>query len=251
MLSTKKLALSLLLISSSAFAVRNNIDVQNLSEADRNHLTITSRTMREITPVTNKNWNPYTQTDIPYTHPSTEISQQFNPIDQTGKVIQVARDLVALGEDIYRLVVKGRPSNTTKYAPISVVPKVNNQAVDLLETENWRMPVKKTYAVSWKNAYGVEVVYFRYSLYYSYNGSYGGKGKYLTSVQVIPEQVKTLWGYDFTATMKLGGIQNNGTRSNPVAGATVLIEYTTATVLKAENNVNTFFVSGNGSFKKY
>lgn len=240
----KNLALGLLLVSAPTLAVT---DLDQLSTADINYLTIAKRTVREITP-------PNTQRDFidPFaqrTDPS--VLQQANPIEQTGNVIKVARELVALGEDLYRLVVKGRPNNTTKYAPISVIPRISNQPVDLLETENWSMPVKRTYDVSWTNVYGVEVVYFRYSVFYSYNGSYDGRGRYLTSVQVLPEQVKTLWGYDFTATMKLGGIQNNGTRLNPIAAATVLIEYTIATVLKAENRVDTFFVTGNGGFRKY
>lgn len=240
----KKLALSLFLVSTASVA-----SIETLSDVERKHLTITEMTVREIpsTPyIINSDY--YNELNAPSSTPAIE---QANPIDQAGKVIKVARDLVALGEDIYRLVVKGKPSNTTVYAPISVIPKVNNEAVDLLETENWSMPVKRSYAASWKNAYGVEVVYFRYSVLFSYNGSYDGRGKYLTSVQVIPEQVTTLWGYDFTATMKLGGIQNNGTRLNPIAGATVLIEYTVSTILKAENKVDTFFVAGNGSYKKY
>ncbi|MFA5584319.1 MAG: hypothetical protein WDA09_08900 [Bacteriovoracaceae bacterium] len=241
----KNFTLSLMLISTSAFAT---FDPELLSAAEKDYYTIAERTIREVTDDDSiKDFvGPYAQAnDVPST------IQQGNPIDQVGRVIGVARDLVALGEDLYRLVIKGKPSNTTKYAPISVIPKVGNRPVDLLETENWSMPVKRTYEVAWKNLYGVEVVYFRYSVFFSYNGSYNGKGRYLTSVQVLPEQVKTLFGYDFTATMKLGGIQNNGTRLNPVAAATVLIEYTISTVVKAENNVDTFFVTGNGRLKKY
>lgn len=237
----KNLALSLLLVSTSTYAALDK------DSFDLNYFTIKERTTREVPTSYNQEFNdPFVQIA-----PNPTSVPQPGVLDQAGSVIKVARDLVALGEDLYRLVVKGRPSNTTKYAPISVIPKIGNQPVDLLETENWSMPVKKTYETSWKNLYGVEVVYFRYSVYFSYNGSYDGKGKYLTSVQVLPEVVKTLWGYDFTATMKLGGIQNNGTRANPVAAATVLIEYTVATVVKAENRVDTFFITGKGGLKKY
>ncbi|WP_375211427.1 hypothetical protein, partial [Hyphococcus sp.] len=58
--------------------------------------------------------------------------------------------LVALGEDIYKLVVKGRPVNSTQYAPISVIPKINNEPVDVMDTENWRLPVQKTFKISWQ-----------------------------------------------------------------------------------------------------
>lgn len=176
---------------------------------------------------------------------------QVDPLERAGRVISIARDLVALGEDIYRLVIKGKPSNTTSYAPISVVPRVNGEIVDILDTDRWTAPVKRTFKVVYKNTYGVEVVQFTYSVLYSYNGSYDGKGAYLTSVQIIPERVRTLFGFDFTATMKLGGIVNQGTRANPIAGATLLMEYTVSSLVVAHNQTETFFINGRGSFRKY
>ncbi len=176
---------------------------------------------------------------------------QGDPTEKVGKVISVARDLVALGEDIYRLVIKGKPTNQSTYAPISVIPRVDGKAVDILATENWRAPVKRTYQIVYENLYGIDVVTFRYSVIYSYGGSYDGKGAYLTAVQIIPETVRTLFGFDFTATMKLGGIINQGTKANPNAGATLLMEYTVSSVMVANNQVDTFFVNGRGGFKKY
>jgi hypothetical protein len=167
-----------------------------------------------------------------------------------GNVITTARDLVALGEDIYRLIIKGKPTNTTSYAPISVIPKVNGQPVDLLETENWQVPKKRTFEVVYKNVYAMEVVKFRYSVIYSYRGKYNNRGAYLTAVQVIPESIRTLFGFDFTATMKVGGIQNQGTRQNPIAGVTLLMEYTSSSILVTQNKVDTFFITGVGDFKK-
>lgn len=178
------------------------------------------------------------------------VAGQVDPTERVGKVISVARDLVALGEDIYRLVIKGKPTNQTSYAPISVIPRANGAAVDILDTENWRAPVKRTYQIVYENVYGIDVVTFRYSVIYSYGGSYNGKGAYLTAVQIIPESVRTLFGFDFTATMKLGGIQNQGTKVDPNAGATLLMEYTVSSIMNAQNQVDSFFVTGKGAFKK-
>lgn len=179
------------------------------------------------------------------------VDGQPSELDKVGKVISIAKDLVALGEDIYKLVIKGKPSNTTTYAPISVVPKENGAAVDVMETENWKTPVKRSYEVLYENVYGMDVVKFRYSVIFAHGGTYNGKGAYLTAVQIIPESVSTMFGYDFTATMKLGGIQNNRTRENPLAGATLLLEYTVRTVMKASTEVSTVFIDGNGFFKHY
>ncbi|WP_408096749.1 hypothetical protein ACJVC5_17065 [Peredibacter sp. HCB2-198] len=173
-----------------------------------------------------------------------------DPIGDAGRVIAIARDLVALGEEVYRLVDHGRPHNVTEYAPISVVPRINGKPADVFETEGWRAPTKKTYKVSYDNLYGVTVVDFKYSVVYSYGGHFNGAGAYLTAVQIIPEYVKTLFGFDFTATMKLGGIQNQGTRNNPIAGATIIMEYTISNILQAVNRADAYFITGQGGFKR-
>jgi hypothetical protein len=175
---------------------------------------------------------------------------QINPINQAGKVIRVAKDLVALGEDIYRLVQKGKPTNEVTYAPISIIPKVDGEPVDVFATENWKTPKKRTYEAVYENLFGIEVVKFRYSIIFAYGGTYEGAGAYITAAQIVPESVSTLFGYDFTATMKLGGIQNNGSRINPVAAATLLMEYTVTTVLKTSLTVDSYNITGRGGFKK-
>lgn len=219
---------------------------------DRDHLTVASMEVREI-------FDNVAGNDIADAMHQKGLTVEGLPadgvpapssIEQAGKVISVAKDLVALGEDIYKLVIKGKPTNTVKYAPISVIPKENGEPVDVMSTENWHVPVKRSYEIIYKNLYGVKVVSFRYSVIFAYGGTYNGKGAYLTAVQIIPESVNTLFGYDFMATMKLGGIQNQGTRENQVAGAVLLMEYTVSTILKVSSQVDTFFVSGRGELKK-
>jgi len=166
-----------------------------------------------------------------------------------GKIIAVGRELVALGEDIYRLVQKGKPSNTTSYAPISVIPKVNGTPVDVFETENWTMPRKNTYVITYKNLYGMEVVKFRYSVIFSYGGTYQGKGAYLTAAQIVPESIMTNFGFTFSATMKLNGISNHGTKDSPVAGAIMAMQYTVETILQANLETDSFHITGRGGFK--
>ena len=231
----------------------SSVSANTFVETDEAYLSIKSMEVREIysDPLGVNKYEVISHKElgiVPQGLPNS--SGGVDPLEKTGRVISVARDLVALGEDIYRLVIKGKPSNTTSYAPISVIPRINGQPVDILDTETWNMPVKKTYEVVYENLYGMDVVTYRYSVIYSYGGSYDGKGAYLTAVQIIPEKVRTLFGYDFTATMKLGGLQNQGTKANPIAAATILMEYTVSTVLVANNEVDSFFITGRGGFKK-
>ena len=182
--------------------------------------------------------------------PGMPTDDGMGKVEKVGKVISVGRELVALGEEIYRLVQKGKPVNKTDYAPISVVPKTSSGYADIMDTEGWRMPTKATYAITYTNLYGMEVVKFRYSIIFSYGGSYNGKGAYLTAAQIVPESVETLFGYTFGASMKLGGIQNHGTKDNPVAGAILSMEHTVETVIKASLQSSSYHITGRGGFKQ-
>lgn len=242
----KYLALGLLVSLSTLSAYATDL------AADANYLTVDKMTVNLV----KKDVLGVELREKIYQRSYTELPQMPDQdgkpsvTDEAGKIIGVARDLVALGEDVYNLVIKGKPNIATDYAPISVVPKVNGQPADILETENWQIPKSVTYELVYENLYGMDVVTFRYSVIYSYGGSYNGKGKYLTAVQVIPEQVSVLFGYDFSAKMKLGGIANHGTRDNPLAGATLLLEHEIKTIVKANLETSAFQVIGNGGFKK-
>ena len=174
-------------------------------------------------------------------------------IDKTGRVIQTARDLVALGEAFYELVKKGRPSNVTEFAPISVVPRnaQTKEYVDPFDLEGFSMPVERSFIAKVKNGTGSEVVNFNYKVIYSFGGSYDGKGKYLTNVMVVPGAVRTSYGWDFNAKMSLSGVMNHGTRENPVAGAMVNIKYQMNSWSAAFERNDTIHVTGAGEMKNF
>lgn len=182
--------------------------------------------------------------------PTVDENKSVNSRANVGEVIMIAKELVALGEGIYTLVQKGKPHNTTSYAPVSVIPKLNGSLVDIFETENWTVPRKNTFEINYKNLYGMSVVVFRYSVIFSYNGTYKGKGAYITSAIIVPESIKTSFGFDFSATMKLGGIMNHGTKQSPVAGAVLAMEYTVETFLQASLQTDSYHITGRGGFKE-
>ncbi len=174
-------------------------------------------------------------------------------LETTGKVIQTARDLVALGEAIYELVKKGKPTNVTEYAPISVIPKdpITKEHVDPFDMEGFSIPVAKNYTARITNGFGKEVVTFTYQVIYSYGGSYDGAGKYLTGVSIIPGSVKTSYGWDFNATMKLSGIMNHGSRAEPVAGVMLTVKYQMNSRSNAFERNDTIHITGAGQLQSY
>jgi len=170
-----------------------------------------------------------------------------------GKIIQTAKDMVALGEAIYDLVKKGKPTNVTEYAPISVVPRdpITKEYVDPFDLEGFSMPVEKNFITIIKNGFGQAVVKFSYKVLYSYGGSYNGKGRYLANVIIVPGSIRTSFGWDFTASMKLSGIMNHGTKENPVAGIMVTVKYQMNSWITAFERNDTIHINGNGYLKNH
>jgi hypothetical protein len=232
----RNLVLAVMLIGSNASSANEN---EGMTES-RDFYEIASIEIREISA---------TAVEFPGAPHTRNLKAGVDAIANIGSVIALGRDLVALGEEVYNLVEKGKPTVKTNTAPISVLPRVAGQPVDIFDTENWTAPVKRTYEIKYDNLYGVTIVHFKFSVMYSHGGTYNGVGAYLTSVQVVPEYVKVLWGWNFDATMRLGGIQNQGTSVNPVAGATVMIQYTTSSLLENIQRTTSFFVTGKGELK--
>lgn len=173
--------------------------------------------------------------------------------ERVGKVIQFSKDLAALGEQVYELVKKGRPVNQTNYAAISVVPKdpTTKEFVSPFDLEGFSMPVERSFTASVTNLSGKEVVRFDYQLVYAYGGSFDGKGKYLTSVMIVPKQIQTSWGWEFNATMKLDAIMNHGSKENPIAGAMVTMKYQMNGWSKSVERNDTIHLTGVGEVKAF
>ncbi len=185
--------------------------------------------------------------------PTSTPSGTNDRIETAGRVISVARDLVALGEAIYELVKKGKPTNVTEYAPISVVPKdpQTKEIVDLFDLEGFSMPVERAYVTKVKNGTGKEVVSFTYRVLFSYGGSYNGAGKYLTGVIIVPQSVVTSFGWEFNASMKMSGMMNHGTKADPVAGVMLTIKYQMNGWNTAYERNDTIHVTGRGEIRNH
>jgi hypothetical protein len=174
-------------------------------------------------------------------------------VERSGKVIQLARDMVALGEAVYELVKKGKPTNVTEYAPISVVPRdpISKEYIDPFELEGFSMPVERNFIAKVKNGHGKDVVSFTYKVMYSYGGSFNGTGKYLTNVIIVPGEIRTTFGWDFNASMKLSGIMNHGSKANPIAGIMVTMKYQMNSWSTAFERNDTIHITGAGEVKNH
>lgn len=172
------------------------------------------------------------------------IDQEVNP----GEIIATAERIVALGEAIYTLVQKGKPTSQAKYAPISIVPRdmSTKQPVDPFDLEDGLDPVRKKFMISYKNGFGNEVGRIDFLLHFTPGKSYEGKGQYITNASLIPLKANSLYGWDLSATMEVAGIDLKGKKENPLATATLALNYKLNSVITAINETIVIDIDGKG-----
>jgi hypothetical protein len=169
-----------------------------------------------------------------------------------GAVIMSIDKLIALGKKIWAIIEAGRPVYTNNYMnAISVLPKTGDPDFAFSQMENWSSPKTKTYRVTYKNGFGMNVIQFDYTTMFQYAGTFEGKGAYLTGVTVKASNVSVSWGFNFDAKSKLVTIANRGSANSPLAGATLQIDYTASSVIRTISTSEAFHITGKGKVSKY
>jgi hypothetical protein len=170
-----------------------------------------------------------------------------------GTVIMSVEKLLALGQKIWKIVEAGRPVVSTNFTPaVHVLPKTSEDpASSFAQLENWSAPAYKKYRVEYSNLFGVTVIGFTYTVSFQYGGSFQGAGKYLTGVTVAASEISVDWGFNFDAASSLVTISNRGSSANPVAAATIKIDYTAKSVMREIRSSESFHVTGSGQVQKF
>ena len=173
------------------------------------------------------------------------------PTNPIGEVIAVIDSMIAIGKKIWPIIEAGRPVITNRLVPaISILPKLEEGPNPTLnQMSNWSIPKVKSYRVSFKNAFGSEVVGFTYTLFWQYNGDYKGNGKYVTNLKVQASQIYMSWGFNFDATSELIGITNVGSNEAPVASGIIQVAYAVKGLMNEVRRSQSFYVDGLGNFQ--
>lgn len=179
-----------------------------------------------------------------------KAAEPKNPIT-VGQVLDTAGEIVGLGEEIYTLVQKGKPTVNVDSAPISVLPMNLNKTAPMsaLDMTSWKAPMVKRYRIKTKNYLGATTVDFGWKVVFSYGGQLEEKGAFITGAFVKPEHVKVLFGYDLTVNYKLQSVSNMGTREYPIAQAVIDLDFKIETVFQTTMKSQSYLISGQGNIK--
>jgi hypothetical protein len=185
-------------------------------------------------------------TNLPGTGPETK--PKTGVIDG---VIMVVDQLIAIGQKLIPIIDKGRAVvNNNPMGAVAVLPRLDKTAKEVHDMANWSLPTTKHYKIVYTNGWGSDVVTFVYSVTFQHNGTFEGKGKYLTGIRASARQIDVSWGFDLDASSQLLQISNVGTSENLIAAATLEISYTVKNWTRTVTNNVSYFVTGDGSMYK-
>jgi hypothetical protein len=229
--SSRKSAVSYLLllslfVGSGAFAQSTK-----LSKADKKHLTVASVDVIEE--------------EVFDLAGDRVCDDQVKPADNLHGIDWNL--VVNIGKQIWTIVEKNAPKVTTEIQQANAVPAGLTNWYDL---ECWQTPQVKAYRATYKNLYGVKVVDFAYQVIYTYGGRVSGKGRYLSQVSIVPTDLSVAWGYTFDAKVKIENVTNAGTQDSPMGAIQLSLNWGVKTVLKYNEVRENYYVRGDGHFQR-
>lgn len=167
--------------------------------------------------------------------------------------IDVALDqIINIGKKVWTVVAAGEPQvNLSSDVATALPATAPDQRLCWTELENWQPPQSRVYQVVFRNLYNIEVVRLEYRVLFIAGGSYQGVGRYIGYAAIQPTVNTTVsWGFNLKAEAKAPAVFNMGTKTNPVAGMSLEIQYTVKSGLKTATGSKVYFISGTGTFEE-
>lgn len=154
--------------------------------------------------------------------------------------------IINLGAKIFTLIKENAPLITTTSTSANALPM---GVFCWNELEGWNIPRSDVYRITYKNAFGVNVVDFYARVIFSYGGQLDGVGRYLANATIQYKKLDVKVGYIFDASVEIPQVLNLGSAVNPVAGMQMNLNWSVTTrpiALKKEMNTQAFFVTADG-----
>ena len=174
--------------------------------------------------------------------------KEMPPKDLAGILVSLDT-IINIATKAWDIVKDNKPvvNLDTKYA--TAYPQGITAASQLSQ---WSRPKTYVYGFYAENLYGGVMIDSKHKVIFTYNGSYKGKGKYLTAVTVVPTVANVSWGYRFymSASVPDSTIANVGTDLDPVAAMQLKLTWRMASSLKVIEGTSVYYIQGDGYFEE-
>ena len=161
--------------------------------------------------------------------------------DDLGVIDATLDHIINIGKKVWAVVVAGKPVMNVKFDFATAMPKGITAASELHGFSDLQF---KSFEYAGTNTYGFEVFKVQYTVVYQYAGAFGGKGAYIASASIVPQNVSVLWGYSLGMNVDNVAVSNLGTSESPVAGMNLMANIKVSTVLKAVEINELFAIRG-------
>ena len=161
--------------------------------------------------------------------------------DDLGVIDATLDHIINIGKKVWAVVVAGKPVMNVKFDFATAMPKGITAASELHGFSDLQF---KSFEYAGTNTYGFEVFKVQYTVVYQYAGAFGGKGAYIASASIVPQNVSVLWGYSLGMNVDNVSVSNLGTSESPVAGMNLMANIKVSTVLKAVEINELFAIRG-------
>lgn len=138
-------------------------------------------------------------------------------------------NIINTGKNSWPIILDNKPVVNINVDYATAIPA---GIKDSMELQNFSNATFNSYEILAHNIYGMEILKIEYTTIHQYGGDYQGKGKYLTSISVIPTLIDIGWGMKVNFTTKTVSVSNVGTQTNPIASAIVDINIQISHLLK-------------------
>lgn len=165
------------------------------------------------------------------------------PLDRAEVVVD---QIINIGNKIWAVIERGRPVQNFNRTTATALPA---GAQSWQQLENWQRPTSRVLEATYKNLYGMEVVKFVYRVILLHGGTVSGTGRYIGYAAVEPVSIYTMWGFTFNASAAVPTVYNLGSRTAPVAGMIMNINWTVETVFQKFNEGHSLTLDGRGNIQ--
>lgn len=175
-----------------------------------------------------------------------EIDTEITTVPNREETSVDWEKVVNILKKVYEFVKENKPVVNTSVDQACAIPQGITNWQQMAE---WRNKQSSQYVIKYVNGFGVTVVEIVTKAYFYYNGSYQGKGRYITCATASIDKLNVLWGYTLNASVKIpdSGIVNMGTTENPIAGMRMVIHWIVDTLIQHQEGTLTFSLDGTGN----
>lgn len=153
--------------------------------------------------------------------------------------------IVNVGRDRWKVVEdnKALPSSGRRFA--AAVPE---SLGDWRRLCQWSPPESDEFGFQVPDLLGGAAVDATYAIVRTAGGRYGGKGRFLTGVSVMPVRIEVKAGYKLSMEAEVLAVNNIGAPQDPIAAIALAVRWRVTSLTADRQGAAVYYVRGDGAF---